>query len=681
MLLCGIIDELEPDPSLSLSYFFCQATGGARLNKATSVLRGLIYDLARCNPQLTKHVRGKYDYAGKELFNNEGAWHDLSEIVTAMLKDPSLENVILIVDALDECSVDRERLLEFIAKPSPAKWIVSSRNWSDIEESLDGAEQKVKLRLELNRDSVSTAVESYVKFKVDQLSQKKTYDEDMRMAVLEHLTANADGTFLWVALVCQELSSPHIRRRHTLDILKSFPPGLDSLYRRMLEQISRSIDAQLCKDILAIASVVYRPVNLEELTILVKALGVLSREEVEEVISSCGSFLTVRNGLISFVHQSAKDYLLNEASDELLPSGIAHQHHMVFSRSLDLLSEALKRDIYDLQAPGCLINQVSKPESDPLAAIQYSCIFWIDHLHDSAARENLDQSGRILAFFERKYLQWLEALSLLSNIPAGVRAMEKLEGYLVNYFQHEWEIIETTSNIMQQGTNFQSLQDIIKDARRFLLSHKGIIEIAPLQVYISALIFSPTNSLIRGLFHTEEPSWIDLKPKVEADWNACLQTLEGHGGSVTSVVFSNDGQRLASGSDDKTVKIWDATSGSCLQTLEMGHTIHHCSFDPLDNSRLLTDIGVVDLDASKSTFGPSFPATDMPSFDGYGLGKDGLWIMKDKERVLWLPPECRLSYSAVAGSSIALGCRSGRVLIIGFKSLQAGTICSLVRLG
>jgi hypothetical protein len=99
MLLYGIIDELELDPSVSLSYFFCQATGGARLNKATSVLQGLIYDLARRNPQLTKHMRRKYDYAGKELFNNEGAWHELSEIATAMLRDPSVENAILVVDA------------------------------------------------------------------------------------------------------------------------------------------------------------------------------------------------------------------------------------------------------------------------------------------------------------------------------------------------------------------------------------------------------------------------------------------------------------------------------------------------------------------------------------------------------------------------------------------------------
>ena len=35
--------------------------------------------------------------------------------------------------------------------------------------------------------------------------------------------------------------------------------------------------------------------------------------------------------------------------------------------------------------------------------------------------------------------------------------------------------------------------------------------------------------------------------------------------------FLQMGRRLASGSDDKTVKLWDVTSGECLQTLE-GHS-------------------------------------------------------------------------------------------------------------
>ena len=41
---------------------------------------------------------------------------------------------------------------------------------------------------------------------------------------------------------------------------------------------------------------------------------------------------------------------------------------------------------------------------------------------------------------------------------------------------------------------------------------------------------------------------------------------------VNSVSFSPDGTKVASGSEDKTVKLWDVTSGECLQTLE-GHSV------------------------------------------------------------------------------------------------------------
>ena len=46
-----------------------------------------------------------------------------------------------------------------------------------------------------------------------------------------------------------------------------------------------------------------------------------------------------------------------------------------------------------------------------------------------------------------------------------------------------------------------------------------------------------------------------------------MYLLSGHADLVTSVGFSADGSKVISGSDDKTVKIWNADSGEVIQTL------------------------------------------------------------------------------------------------------------------
>ncbi|KAL6877747.1 hypothetical protein HDV57DRAFT_510232 [Trichoderma longibrachiatum] len=56
-------------------------------------------------------------------------------------------------------------------------------------------------------------------------------------------------------------------------------------------------------------------------------------------------------------------------------------------------------------------------------------------------------------------------------------------------------------------------------------------------------------------------------------WNAltgkCQQTLHGHSGGVKSVAFSHDARMVCSWSSDSTIKLWGATSGRCLQTVQV----------------------------------------------------------------------------------------------------------------
>ncbi|KAF7513224.1 hypothetical protein GJ744_010620 [Endocarpon pusillum] len=565
MLLCGIINELKESIARTslLSYFFCQATD-PRINNAIAVLRGLMYLLVDQQPWLISHIKTKHEHAGKALFEDANAWVALCEIFTDMLQDPSLNSAYLIIDALDECVEGLPELLDLLVRTSSmtsrVKWIVSSRNWPQIKEHLEMAGQKMRLSLELNTESISKAVQAYIRHKVDQLAQRKQYDIRTRDTVFGYISSNANDTFLWVALICQNLEK--IPRWKVLTKLKTFPPRLNSLYEGMMQHISDSDDATLCRRILALIAVVYEPITLLELSSLVEELEDMSEdlESVNEIIGHCGSFLTVRDGIIYLIHQSAKDFLLTEASNTIFPYGKDEVHYALSSRSLLVMSKTLRRDIYGLRSPGSRIDHILQPDPDPLAASRYSCIYWVDHLCDSKStsradrRDDLQDRGMIDVVIRKKFLYWLEALSLYKSMSKGAISIMKLEG------------------LIQANADASVLHKLIKDARRFILSHQWAIENAPLQVYTSALVFSPTGSMIKALFKDEEPKWITMKPDMGDKWSTCLQSLEYHGrmGTVRSLVFSHNSTLLASTSENESINIWDLSSGKCLRTLKNG---------------------------------------------------------------------------------------------------------------
>jgi hypothetical protein len=436
MLLCGIVNKLQksiPNTDL-LSYFFCQATD-SRISNATAVLRGLVFLLVCQQPSLISHIRKKHDHAGKTLFEDANAWYALSEIFTNILQDSSLNNTYLIIDALDECVADLPKLLDFIVQTSSVsphlKWIISSRNWPSIEKALNKATQKASLCLELNEDSVSAAVTTYIQFKVDWLAEQNEYDNETRDAVQRHLVSNANGTFLWVALVCQELV--HISGWEAEETLTMFPTGLDALYKLMMGQICNSKNAKLCKSILAIVSVVLRPITLDELASFIdlppRSSG--NYKVLAEIIGLCGSFLTLRERIISFVHLSAKDFLIDNESQELFPLGIQDVQYTIFLRSLRVMSGTLKRDVYCLRAPGTSIDQVKPPVPDPLTTAQYSCLYWVEHLYASHNKTDVCDNGTVYIFLKEHFLHWMEALSLLKSVFNGILAIHKLENFLL----------------------------------------------------------------------------------------------------------------------------------------------------------------------------------------------------------------------------------------------------------
>ena len=53
-----------------------------------------------------------------------------------------------------------------------------------------------------------------------------------------------------------------------------------------------------------------------------------------------------------------------------------------------------------------------------------------------------------------------------------------------------------------------------------------------------------------------------------------VATYKQHKGRVLTVAFSRDGKRVASGGDDRLVKLWDAATGNEIKSIKAhGHTV------------------------------------------------------------------------------------------------------------
>lgn len=290
----------------------------------------------------------------------------------------------------------------------------------------------IVVSLELNQKSVEKAVGFYIKDKLNKLAsdwgdmegdnpaRSKTTN---RQALEGEIQTKAEGTFLRVALVFEELRETCSTAREAIARVKEQVPGVFGRYREILLLMlrDRRVSSKCAKALLVLANA-YRPPTLSELHVLAD----LDEAQLLQKISCSCRLLTIIPGkkTVHFVHQSAKDLLTLDAASEgneewrdflhrVFYKGHMYSHQRIITRSLSALKQ-LKRDIYGLEHtnPGISLEEAAKckPDPDPLEGLDYSVSYWMTHLIAAcqdvpgAQEKLLSKDGDVRQFLESRLL-------------------------------------------------------------------------------------------------------------------------------------------------------------------------------------------------------------------------------------------------------------------------------------
>ena len=129
---------------------------------------------------------------------------------------------------------------------------------------------------------------------------------------------------------------------------------------------------------------------------------------------------------------------------------------------------------------------------------------------------------------------------------------------------------------------YDKIMSSIKDGIKFVQIFAGVIDKSTPHLYLSGLLFSPSKSVMANCLANKFPGIGQVAVAKLDDWPRNQHVLQGHTDSVNSVAFSPDGRHIVSGSNDRTIRVWDAQIGVQVGNSLQGHTqpVNSVAFSP-----------------------------------------------------------------------------------------------------
>jgi hypothetical protein len=230
-----------------------------------------------------------------------------------------LEVVYLAHLHIDECEERaRQNLLDrFRSLPrdnsigNRIKIIITSRPHIEVASELPDV-----VTMPLDNSNLKKDIEDFVNTEDSKLAQ---FPEGLQNEIRQALIDGADGMFLWVSLIIDDLQkSTTTRPRIIREKLKSLPKTLPALYTDILLKIKPE-DQEYATTILRWMVWAVRPLTLQELTIAIAirpddtSMSSLEGEmesNMGKVLRQLfGPMINIRGDEVHLVHQSAKDFL------------------------------------------------------------------------------------------------------------------------------------------------------------------------------------------------------------------------------------------------------------------------------------------------------------------------------------------------------------------------------------